>query len=293
MHYYIVDPQKISQREFERVQNLLYSSLSQYRVSGEVVRATGLRTINQLVENAFAHGARTIVAVGSDDTLHDIINAVRDRDIIVGFIPIFDTEIGEILGIKTIANAAKIIGSRRIEELDLVSVNNPPAAQVSERAGNYFLSKLTFGLSTYQGSGALGLFNFKLLQSLFNLPVFEIKFSVDGQYQATVSAVAGLIINSRGGECTASSSDPTDGVVDIMLLPKLSRIKILKYYKHILSGCFEQIPEASVIHANKLEISLPASLPLRSGSRIIAKTPAVIEVRPKALKIIVGKDRKF
>lgn len=282
MYYYIVDPQKISQREFERVQNLLYSSLSQYRVSGEVMRVTGLRMINQLVENAFAHGARTIVAVGSDDTLHDVINAIRDREIVVGFIPIFDTEIGEILGIKTIANAAKTIGSRRIEELDLVSVNN-----------NYFLSKLTFGLSTYQDSGIFSLFNFKLLQSLFNLPSFEIKFSVDGQYQATVSAVAGILINSRGNECAGFQSDPTDGVVDIMLLPKLSQLKILKYRKQILSGCFEQIPEASIVHANKLEISLPAGLPLRSGSRIIAKTPAVIEVRPRALKIIVGKDRKF
>src|SRR5438045_2952826 len=98
MYYYIVDPQKISQREFERVQNQLYSSLSEYRVFGEVMRVTGLRTINQLVENAFAHQAKTIVAVGSDDTLHDVINAIKGREMMVGFVPISETEIGKILG---------------------------------------------------------------------------------------------------------------------------------------------------------------------------------------------------
>ena len=99
MYYYIVDPQKISQNDFERVQNQLYSSTSQYRVSGEVVRATGLRTVSQLVENAFAHDAKTIVAVGSDETLHDVINAVGSRDMVIGFVPLFDSEIGTALGL--------------------------------------------------------------------------------------------------------------------------------------------------------------------------------------------------
>ena len=133
MYYYIVDPQKISQREFERVQNLLYSSVSEYRVSGEVVRVTGLRTINQLVETAFTHGTKTIVAVGSDDTLNDVINAVGNRDMVIGFVPITDSEAGNILGIKSIDQAARTLGSRRIAELDVARVN-----------GNLFFSKLRY-----------------------------------------------------------------------------------------------------------------------------------------------------
>src|SRR6185295_8704064 len=100
MYYYIVDPQKISQRDFERVQNILYSSLSEFRISGEVMRVTGLRSITQLVENAFAHGAKTIVAVGADGTLTDVISAVRGREIVIGFIPIVESEAGKILGVQ-------------------------------------------------------------------------------------------------------------------------------------------------------------------------------------------------
>jgi diacylglycerol kinase family enzyme len=270
MYYYIVDPQKISQREFERVQNLLYSSLSEYRISGEVVRSTGLRTINQLVENAFAHGAKTIVAVGSDDTLHDVINAVRDREVTIGFVPIFDTEISSLLGVSNISQAAKTIGARRIAELDLGVVN-----------GNYFLSKLSFGLGA-ETSGGSTIFNFKLIRTLFNLPQIEVKFSADNQYQATTPVVGGLIINSL-----------TEGVFNVMLLPKLSKIKTLRFRQQILSGNYGQVPGASMIHVQKMEILNPPGLAIRAGGRVIAKTPVTIEILPQALKIIVGRDRKF
>jgi len=269
MYYYIVDPQKLSQREFERVQNLLYSSLSEYRVSGEIMRVTGLRTINQLVENAFTHGAKTIVAVGSDETLHDVINAIKGREIVVGFIPLFNTELGELLGIKNIEQAAKTIGARRIAVLDLGNVNN-----------TLFLSKLFFGLNNSVSVG--GLFNYKIIQSLFNLPSFEVKFSVNNQYSATSKVIGGVVSNKLEG-----------GVAQVKLLPELSKTKILQHRGDILTGAFENIPSASIVQANKIEVSSPPGLPLRVGNRVIAKTPATIEIVPQALKIIVGKERKF
>jgi diacylglycerol kinase family enzyme len=272
MYYYIVDPQKISQKEFERVQNLLYSSLSEYRVSGEIVRSTGLRTINQLVENAFSHGSKTIVAVGSDDTLYDVINAVKGREIVIGFIPIFETEIGELIGVKNIQQAAKNIGLRRITEFDLGSVN-----------GNYFISKLMFGLGTNPDKGFAKLFGLKLIRSLFHLPAFEVKLSVNGQYQASTKVVSGIIISNHDDE----------GSAEVMLLPKLSKSKTFRYRRQILAGIYKDIPEASIIHASKIEVITPAGLPLRVGGRVIAKTPATIEIHPKALKIIVSRDRKI
>src|SRR3990167_7744253 len=126
MYYYIVDPEQLTQKEFERVQSILYSSLSEFRISGEVVRATGVRTINQLVENAFAHEAKTIVAVGNDETLHDIINALRGREIVIGFIPITKSRLAEFFGIRDILQAVKTLAFRRIELLDLGSVSGPP-----------------------------------------------------------------------------------------------------------------------------------------------------------------------
>jgi diacylglycerol kinase family enzyme len=238
------------------------------------VRSTGLRTVSQLVENAFSHEAKTIVAVGNDDTLQEVINAVGDREAVIGFIPILESEIGKIIGVKNIDQAAKTLGARRVEELDLGRVNN-----------NLFFSKLSFGLNQTASSGLIQALNFRLLKNLINVPSFEIKFSADDNYQGSLKVVGGVIVNGF--------SDPTDGMLDVLLLSKLSKWQTIKYRNQILRGEFGQIPGSSIIHAKRLEITQPEGLPLKSGSRVIAKTPAVIEVLPRKLKIIVGKDRTF
>jgi diacylglycerol kinase family enzyme len=255
-----------------------------------------LRTISQLVETAFQRGVKTLVAVGSEETLHDVINAVKGREVVIGFIPLVDCEIGEILGAKDIAQGAKTIGARRIAELDLGSAQNPRRVMLQEieteegvvpiprvEPGNFFLAKLSFGLGLNQNfDKRLSGLNLKLLQSLFNLPTFDVKFSVDGQYQASLKVVGGMIVNGL-----------TTGMLDVALLPQLSKWQTFKYRKEILSGRYELIPGSSLIHVKKIEILNPAGLPLRSGSRVIAKSPSIIEILPRAIKIIVGKDRKF
>ncbi|HEV8600987.1 MAG TPA: diacylglycerol kinase family protein [Patescibacteria group bacterium] len=280
MYYYIIDPQKLNQRQFERVQNQLYSSLSEYRINGETTRVTALRSADQLVEAAFSHGAKTIVAVGFDETLHEIINSIAGRDMTLGFIPLGDSEIGNILGIKGIEEAAKIIAGRRITLLDLGMVND-----------FYFLTKLTFGLALE--SNEKGLFNYRLLKYLFSLPTFEVAFSAVGQYKASLKVLGGMIVNARGNTRTQNLANPTDQVLDILLLPKLSKYNIFKYRKSIISGAFEEIPGSSLLHVEKLEITSPEGLPLKVGERIVAKTPAIIQLLPQKLKIIAGKDRIF
>jgi hypothetical protein len=63
MYFYIIDPQKLNQKTFDRVQSQLYSCLSEYRISGEISRVTTIRTIQQLVDIAFAREVKTLVAV--------------------------------------------------------------------------------------------------------------------------------------------------------------------------------------------------------------------------------------
>lgn len=279
MYYYIVDPQKISQRDFERVQNLLYSSLSEYRISGEIVRVTGLRTIPQLVENAFIRGVKTLVAVGNEDTLNDVINAVKGRDILIGFIPIMETEIGEILGIQDIEQGAKTIAMRRVAQMDLGVVNQ-----------TFFIGKLTFGLTVKEDQGLLG---YKLAQDLSKQPEIQLKFAVDENYQAEAPIIGGMIMNARGVTESKNIAHPADGILDMVLLSKLSQWDGIKHRRQINTGEWEKIPKSSVVHMKKLEISSPSGLNLKAGDRVIAKTPAVIEIAPLALKIIVGRDRKF
>lgn len=281
MYYYIVDTNKLSQRQYERVQNELYSSISEFHISGEVVRVTGVRTVRQLVETAFFHQAKTIVAVGTDETLNEVINVVGDREVTLGFIPTIKTELAEIMGIGNIAQACKNLALRRIAELDLGVAN-----------GVNFLTKLTFGLNT-KPKKRFDFFGLGIIRQMLRQQSFEVKFSADHKYHAATEVLGGLIINSRNNICEHRLGEPTDGLLDVLLVPKLSRLGLFLNRRKILDGCFESLPKASLVHLENLEITSPAGLPLMAGDSEITTTPAKIEIKSKALKFIVGRERKF
>lgn len=278
MYFYIVDPQKINQRTFERVQAQLYSCLSEHRITGEITRVTTLRSLPQLVESAFSRGVKTLVAVGSDDTLQELINTVKDREVTIGYIPLAESEIGKILGLNGIETACKSIAARRVEQLDLGLVN-----------GNWFFTRLSFGGLTDTGGGLMSMF-----KPVGKLPNFEVKFSADGKYNATLRAVAGVIHNARdnsGGDMTLAN--PTDSILDVMLMPAMSGINLWRYKNDLASGYFENIPGSSLVHLQKIEITSPIDMPLKTGDKVIAKTPAIVEIFPQAVRMIVGRDRTF
>jgi diacylglycerol kinase family enzyme len=281
MYYYIVDTGKLNQREFERVQQNLYSSISEYHISGEIVRVTGIRTVKQLVETAFFHQAKTIVAVGNDQTLNEVVNVIGDREAVVGYIPLKNTEISEALGLPDISQACKFLAVRRIQDMDLGVAN-----------GKYFLSKLSFGFE-FQTNNKFDFLGLRLMNQLAALKPFEIQFKVDGKFQGSTESLAGLIINSRGSSSNTDIGNPIDGTLDFLLLPKLSKTAILTHRKHILKGEYEKIPNTSLIHFKELEITAPTGLPIKLGNAPWGEIPNKISIKPQALKIIVGRNRKF
>jgi diacylglycerol kinase family enzyme len=288
MYYYIIDPQNLSQRQFERVQNQLYSSLSEFRVNGETSRATSLRPIQHLAKTAIDKGIKTIIAVGNDNTLHDLVNVTQGTDTTVGFVPLTPTKMSGILGIQSIDHAAKIIAARRTTFLDLGKVE-----QVGTKAITWFIQNLSFGLELSQEVKKSGKFSLALTRELMRLPSVDVKFTGDKQFQAELSLLGGMIINARDNQCNTNFINPTDGVLDVLLLPKMGKYQIFKYRKDILSGCYENVPGTSVLHVKRLEISNPDGLGLRIGDRVVAKAPAIIQASRKKLKIIAGRERMF
>lgn len=282
MYYYIIDPQKTSQKNFERVQNQLYSSVSELRVSGEMNRVTTLRTIGQLVDTAFMRGATTIVGVGNDHTLQEIINAVGEKDVAIGYVPMEQTELSTILGISDIRTACESLAHRRIEVLDLGQIQ-----------GGYFFSKVSIGVSL-ESVQPKSLFDFSKFSEAGKLKPKPIKMEVDGLYSAQFEVAIGAIFNSRAAKYDNNRiADPTDGVLDVLLLPGLSSFDAWKYRGELASGCLEKIPGCAVVHGKHITFSSAEGVNFYVGDRTIAKTPAVVEVIPNKIKMVVGKDRLF
>ncbi|HEX5429973.1 MAG TPA: diacylglycerol kinase family protein [Patescibacteria group bacterium] len=262
MYYYIVDSCGLSQRQYEKVQHELHSCISDYHISGEIVRITGIRTVRQLVETAFFHQAKTIVAAGSDRTLDDVINSVGERPVSVGYIPLVKSELAQGLGLPDVAGACKALALRRVEELDLAKAN-----------GKNFLTKLSFGF-------------------LPNRETFEVQIQSPGLRVQSSDVLGGTIVNCQT-QAHEGLGLPTDGLLDVVLVPRLSRWEEFRHRGELQSGQLEHIPGATVLHLRSLEITAPANMPILTGGIEFGTTPLQVEVKSNAVKMIVGRTRTF
>ena len=280
MYYYIFDQGDLPVEKFEQLQTEATGLMAEFKISGESARITPLRSMADLVETASQRGAKTLIAMGNDDTFNLMLAALKGRDFVLGFIPLDENSyLAKILGIEDVFAGIKAIAARRLEKIDLAKIG-----------GNYFLSFLEFGVMSQKLQGA-GIFS--SLRMLSSEPK-NIQIKIDDSYNVNLQALGGLIVNTRSTSCkNANIANPTDSNLDLLILEKLSKSEILRYRKTIAEGCLEQVPKTTVIKCKKIEMLEPRGLSLTMLGRIVAKLPATIEIIPQRLRMIVGKNRTF
>ncbi len=280
MYFYILDGTNIPPAQFEKAQVTLQGLLAQFRISGEMVRVTAIRSIHDLVELAAERGVKTLIACGTDDTFNIMLAYLAGRDFALGFIPLVqDTSLGQILGLDSLETAVKTVAARRLEKIDLAVMGD-----------NYFISQVEFGVASTKVKN-MGWFS---SMSSLTKEVYNLKLRIDNSYTMDISCLGGTVTNSRTKSSSNSTiANPTDGFLDLMVLERLTKMDVLKYKLDIAAGVMENIPGTSVIKCRQVEFLEPRGFPLNIAGKTFAKVPAIVSIIPRSLRMIVGKTRTF
>ncbi|OGE77830.1 MAG: hypothetical protein A2751_02160 [Candidatus Doudnabacteria bacterium RIFCSPHIGHO2_01_FULL_46_14] len=287
MYFYIFDPGKDKEvKYFERIQGRLLNLIAEHHIEGETYRVTSIRTVELLVDQAIGLEAKTIIVVGSDSTLNRAINALvrHHADITVGFISLdSDSRLGQIFGITPdIELSVKTLAGRLVASLDLGEINE-----------HYFLSKVELGENQFSQiePGFMGLSS---VRTFMRLAPFEVQLELDDSFRVSSEVLGAQIINCRNNAgCKVKLGDPTDKLLDILLLNKLASGQIIRYRRELATGCLDNVPGATIMHAKQIEVLGPRKLPLSIEGQVYTKAPAIIKVAKQKIKMIVGKSRQF
>lgn len=124
MYLYVYD-EFVQDRRFERELALIETRLTDLGIAGKIVRLALFRDARELIRDEVRRGATTVVAVGNDQTLRRVIDAVQDAKVVVALIPLGQqgNNIASILGVPTGVAACDVLSARLVEELDLGSIN--------------------------------------------------------------------------------------------------------------------------------------------------------------------------
>jgi diacylglycerol kinase family enzyme len=139
VYYYIVNP-TAGRGQLGKIQDKLRGRLSQLGISGEWAKTTGPGEASKMAAIAAEKGHTTIVAIGGDDTINEVINGLgpHSDQVAIGIIPIGQVNrVATQLGINSWQQATDLLAARRLTPYSLIAAGQ-----------KFFLSTLTLGFET-------------------------------------------------------------------------------------------------------------------------------------------------
>jgi diacylglycerol kinase family enzyme len=254
MFFYFYDT-FVTQSKYSALLNQIESRIIELGINGRVEKLTPLRNMKELLESGLKQGAHTVVVLGNDSTMFRTINIIAQHNqIALGYIPFPDvTPLSTLLGITSTLDACNILSRRITTVTNLAKANQ-----------TYFL-------------GALALTEARCA-----------KIKCDDKFDITCHADINAVSVSNLGKITE--------------LPKLENVHskqqklLLEIQPKKIKAKFlskQVVPQvATKILANKIIINhVEQPLAVLLDNEITLKTPVTITLKPKQLKLIVGKNR--
>ena len=188
MYLYLYDS-FLNNKKYNSLLAKIETRLTDLEIGGKIFRLSPLRNVNELLNDEVKSGVKTVVVVGDDKTLSQVINVAAKLNVILGIIPVgAENKIAQTLGIPLAEAACNVIAARIVEKVDLGKVNN-----------TYFLSGLTVS------SGQITI-------------ECENQYKVRPQFQDQIQ-ICNLRPAWAASQGTANYFDPQDGLLEIFIQP--------------------------------------------------------------------------
>jgi YegS/Rv2252/BmrU family lipid kinase len=235
-----------------------------------------------------------VVAVGGDGTLFETVNGLYRRDraerIPLGVIPLgtgnaFARDLG--LQPGDWQSAVNIIAAARTRAVDVGRVQTS-----SEQF--YFLNIIGLGFVVDAGLTAKklkslgrGSYTLATLWQVLKLKSYALQLEIDGRIIQQDNVFV-EISNTRYTGTTfliAPAARMDDGLLDVTLLRKIPRLRLLRLFPTIYSGRHVGFEEVSVFQARSIRILAPAGYPMAADGEFRGETPAEITCLARDLEL--------
>jgi len=235
-----------------------------------------------------------VAAAGGDGTLFEVVNGLYRRDrterIPLGVIPLgtgnaFARDLG--LQPGDWQSAVNIIAAARKRAVDVGRVQTP-----SEQF--YFLNIIGMGFAVDAGLTAKklkrlgrGAYTLATLWQVLKLKSYPVRLEIDGRIIEQDNVFVEISNTKYTGTTflIAPAASMDDGLLDVTLLRKLPRLRLLRLFPTIYSGRHVEFEEVSVFQARSIRILAPAGYPMAPDGEFHGETPAEITCLQRDLEL--------
>jgi YegS/Rv2252/BmrU family lipid kinase len=286
-------------KNWPRIKELAERRLGRFKVF--LTTAPGAAT--QFARLALSEGAQSIVCVGGDGTLNEVVNGLMQEEgqgnpeVRVGFIPNgTGCDFRKTLLIPTHPEEAlKIIEGGRTRTVDLGRLRYTD--HKGETRTRYFHNLTSFGLGgevdqrVNQSGKKLGGFLSFIIATLVSLVLYEkkrIHLKVDEHFDEEVEVLNVAVANGQyhgGGMWVAPGADPSDGMFHVTVIGGLSLPEVFYYLPKLYNGKILEVKRVRSLTGRRVEAYSDKKVLLDVDGEQPGCLPVEIKIVPSALKV--------
>jgi len=260
----------------------------------------------QLAIEHIEAGYRNVAVVGGDGTLNEVLNGiflqqkVAPVDIALGMIPVgTGNDWCRMFNIPfDYKKAVDVLKQKRPFIQDVGKINYFKKDKPLTR---YFLNVAGMGYENLvnkktnllkdRGKGNRLAYLYFVFASLFQFKFLDGVMEIDDRIVfrgELFSMNVGICKFNGGGMKQVPNAIPDDGLMDVTLIKKTSKLKVFRYAHKLFDGTLVDLPIVNTYRGKVIRIRSTGKIYLEADGESLGHTPFVYEIIPRCLKVIVG-----
>jgi len=290
--YIIFNPRAGAAADRERV----LSQLAQLNpIALQITRKAG--DAEKWARDAIRTKCDFIVVAGGDGTLNEVVNglATDAKKVRVGIVPLgTGNDFARTLGLpSSIEQNIDILRSAKTKRIDLVRIKSKRTRYfVNVSAGGF--SGLVDGKITPKIKRAWGPLAYirGAAAALSQLHSYHTQILLDDSEQLSAELYNVVVANGRfvaGGLPIAPDANPRDGLLEVVLIPKLSGPEMAVLAAQIVLGKHLSSKATIFRRAKKISVRSRPGMCFNVDGELVGNAPAVFQILPRALNFVVSR----
>jgi diacylglycerol kinase (ATP) len=253
--------------------------------------------VERLAREAAENGTRIVAALGGDGTLSLAANGILSTGTALAALPAgTGDDFAKAIGAGKLYAAVGLLANPKTVDLDVIEITTGAVRRsFINIAGAGFDSEVN---ETANGMtiklGATGTYLAALLKTLSRFSPASFTIQV-GEERLELDAMLVEVGNGRwtgGGMKVLPHAVMNDGLLDVCIVEALSKPAFLRAFPRVFTGSHTSHPKVRMRTGTKVQVETDRRVLVYADGELIGPLPAIFEVRPAALPVVVGPDAK-
>ncbi len=271
--------------------------LNEIGVDHEIRVSTSAADLERLAREAGEQGARVVAALGGDGTVGLAANGLLGTGAALAVLPAgTGDDFARAIGTRRLDAATRLLADPVIRSVDVIRLT--AGAETRHYvcvAGAGFDSEVSETANAMKkGLGATGTYIAAVLKTLPRFVPAAFHLQVDDR-SIDVHAMLVVLGNGTsygGGMKVTPAALLNDGELDICIVGAMKTAAFLRAFPKVFRGSHTNHPKVTMLRGRTVKLEADRRVNVFADGERVGPLPAVFEVLPEALPVVIGPDAK-